>query len=47
VALERLQEDTMQTKLERGKAAFRVRRVGLSVVVLASATLSLAAPDVR
>lgn len=35
----------MQAKLERGKAAFRMHGVGLSVVILASATLSLSAPD--
>jgi hypothetical protein len=35
----------MQAKLERGKAAFRMRGVGLSVAILASATLSLSAPD--
>jgi hypothetical protein len=36
----------MQAKLERGKAAFRMRGVGLSVaILLASATLSLSAPD--
>ena len=35
----------MQAKLERGKAAFRMHGVGLSVAILASATLSLSAPD--
>ena len=35
----------MQAKLERGKAAFHMKGVGLSVAILASATLSLAAPD--
>jgi hypothetical protein len=35
----------MQAKLERGKAAFRMHGVGLSVAILASATLSLTAPD--
>jgi hypothetical protein len=35
----------MQAKLERGRAAFRMRGVGLSVAILASATLSLSAPD--
>ena len=35
----------MQAKLERGKAAFRMHGVGLSVVILAGATLSLSAPD--
>jgi hypothetical protein len=35
----------MQAKLERGKAAFRMRGVGLSVAILASATLSLSAPE--
>jgi hypothetical protein len=35
----------MQAKLERGKAAFRMRGVGLSVAILASATFSLSAPD--
>jgi hypothetical protein len=35
----------MQADFKRGKAAFRMRGVGLSVAVLASATLSLAAPD--
>jgi hypothetical protein len=35
----------MQAKLERGKAALRMHGVGLSVVILASATLSLSAPD--
>jgi hypothetical protein len=35
----------MQANLERGKAAFRMHRVGLSVAILASATLSLSAPD--
>ena len=34
----------MQAKLERGKAAFRMHGVGLSVAILASATLSLSAP---
>ena len=36
---------SMQAKLERGKAAFRMHGVGLSVAILASATLSLSAPD--
>jgi hypothetical protein len=35
----------MQTNLKRGNAAFRMRGVGLSVAILASATLSLSAPD--
>lgn len=35
----------MQAKLERGKAAFRMHGVGLSVAILASATLSLSATD--
>ena len=35
----------MQAKLERGKAAFRMHGVGLSVAILASATLSLSAPE--
>ncbi len=35
----------MQAKRERGKAAFRMHGVGLSVAILASATLSLSAPD--
>jgi hypothetical protein len=35
----------MPAKLERGKAAFRMHGVGLSVAILASATLSLSAPD--
>jgi hypothetical protein len=35
----------MQADLKRGKAAFRMRAIGLSVAILASATLSLAAPD--
>jgi hypothetical protein len=35
----------MQTNLKRGNAAFRVRGVGLSLAILASATLSLSAPD--
>jgi hypothetical protein len=35
----------MQADLKRGKAAFRMRSVGLSVAILASATLSLSAPD--
>jgi hypothetical protein len=35
----------MQAKLERGKAAFRMHGVGLSVAILTSATLSLTAPD--
>ena len=35
----------MQAKLERGKAAFRMHGVGLSVAILASATFSLSAPD--
>ena len=35
----------MQAKLERGKAAFHMKGVGLSVAILASATLSLSAPD--
>src|SRR6202042_1399305 len=44
-ASERLQEDTMQTNLKRGNAAFRMRGVGLSLAILASTTLSLSAPD--
>jgi hypothetical protein len=35
----------MQTNLRRGNAAFRTRNIGLSVAILASATLSLSAPD--
>ena len=35
----------MQAKLERGKAAFRMHGVGLSVAILANATLSLSTPD--
>jgi hypothetical protein len=39
----------MQTKLERGKAAFRIRSVGLSAVILAGAPLiavaALCAPE--
>src|ERR1700683_915548 len=35
----------MPAQLERGKAAFRMHGVGLSVAILASATLSLSAPD--
>src|SRR5271170_3406697 len=35
----------MPAKLERGKAAFGMHGVGLSVAILASATLSLSAPD--
>jgi hypothetical protein len=35
----------MQTNLKRGNAAFRIRGVGLSVAILASATLSLSAPE--
>jgi len=35
----------MQADLKRGNAAFRMRRVGLSVAVLAGAALSLSAPD--
>jgi hypothetical protein len=35
----------MQINPKRGEAAFRIRGVGLSVAVLASATLSLSAPD--
>jgi hypothetical protein len=35
----------MQGDLKRGNAAFRMRGIGLSVAVLASATLSLSAPD--
>jgi hypothetical protein len=35
----------MQADLKRGKVAFRMRGVGLSVAILASATLSLSAPD--
>jgi len=35
----------MPAKLERGKAAFRMHGVGLSVAILASATLSLSAPE--
>jgi hypothetical protein len=35
----------MQADLKRGKAALRMRAVGLSVAILASAMLSLSAPD--
>jgi hypothetical protein len=35
----------MQADFKRGKAAFRIRGIGLSVAVLASATLSLSAPE--
>jgi hypothetical protein len=35
----------MRARLERGKAAFRMHGVGLSVAILASATLSLCAAD--
>jgi hypothetical protein len=35
----------MQADLKRGKAAFRTRNIGLSVAILASATLLLSAPD--
>jgi hypothetical protein len=35
----------MQADLKRGKAAFRMRNIGLSVAILASTTLSLSAPD--
>ena len=35
----------MQADLKRGNAAFRMHGVGLSVAILASATLSLSAPD--
>jgi hypothetical protein len=35
----------MHADLKRGKAAFRTRNIGLSVAILASATLSLSAPD--
>jgi hypothetical protein len=35
----------MQANLKRGKVAFRMRGVGLSAAILASATLSLSAPD--
>jgi len=35
----------MQAKLERGKAAFRMHGVGLSVAILASAMLSFSVPD--
>jgi hypothetical protein len=35
----------MQADIKRGKAAFRIRGVGLSVAILASATLSLSAPE--
>jgi hypothetical protein len=35
----------MQTNLKRGAAAFRIRGVGLSVAILASATLSLSTPE--
>jgi hypothetical protein len=35
----------MQADFKRGRAAFRTRNIGLSVAILASATLSLSAPD--
>ena len=35
----------MQADLKHGKAAFRMRSVGLSVALFASATFSLSAPD--
>jgi hypothetical protein len=35
----------MQTNLKCGNAAFRTRTIGLSVAILAGATLSLAAPE--
>ena len=35
----------MQTNLKRGNAVFRMRGVGLSLAILASATLSLSASD--
>jgi hypothetical protein len=35
----------MQADIKRGNAAFRIRGVGLSVAILASATLSLSAPE--
>ena len=35
----------MQADLKRGNAAFRIRGIGLSVAILASATLSLYASD--
>jgi hypothetical protein len=35
----------MQADLNRGKVAFRIRGVGLSAAILASATVSLYAPD--
>ncbi|MGB7973287.1 MAG: hypothetical protein WCF81_02820 [Roseiarcus sp.] len=35
----------MQAELKRGNAAFRMHGVGLSVAILASATLSLSGPD--
>jgi hypothetical protein len=48
-ALERLQEDIMQTNLERGKAASGARCAGRVAAILASvpliAVLGLAAPD--
>jgi hypothetical protein len=43
--VERLQEDIMQADIKRGNAAFRIRGVGLSVAILAGATLSLSAPE--
>ena len=48
-ASERLQEDSMQAKLKRGKAAFHTRSAGSSVAILAGASLiaalALCAPD--
>ncbi len=35
----------MQTKLKCGDATFRMRNIGLSVAILASATLSVSTPD--
>jgi hypothetical protein len=35
----------MQAKIKRGKAPFRMHGVGLSVAILASATLSFSAPE--
>jgi hypothetical protein len=35
----------MQTKLERGKAAFHIRGVSLSVAILAGAAVALFAPE--
>jgi hypothetical protein len=43
--MKQLQEDIMQADLRSGKAAFQIRSVGLSVAILAGATLSLSAPE--